>query len=54
MKTKYLIDNQPISNLAKWCREREYLIGTFDKAIHRAKLKGAKDCTCKGHYIVRI
>jgi len=54
MKTKYLINNLPVQNLAQWCKSRGLLIGTFDKAIHRAKAKGSNECHCLGFYVIRL
>ncbi len=54
MKTKYLIDNKPVANLRQWCKDNKQSEHTFYYAVKLAKSKGAKDCTCKGHYIVRV
>ena len=55
MKSRYLINGQPVYNLAKWCEGKQLKIGTFKKSLYRAKnCHNSNECKCMGFDVIRV
>ena len=54
MINKYLINNEKVPDLKKWCEKRNLSLRTFESAIHRAKKKKSNECHPLGFLVIRL
>jgi|AntAceMinimDraft_17_1070374.scaffolds.fasta_scaffold677794_1 hypothetical protein len=53
-KVKYIINNEEVKNLKKWCAFKGLSISTFKQAIHRAKQNKSSECRPLGYYVRKL